>query len=105
MYRVSDFIPHYSGTFYFFDCDFTPIVHANTVHYVAFSETVANDIASRMILAGAEPGTVHVRDTNDVQEIFSDVADLDVDVVYILTNTTHARQIKNHFLEGGAVHA
>ena len=104
MYRVSDFAPHYGGSFYFFDCDFTPVVKSNTVHYVAFSETVANDIASRMILAGADADKVTIVDSNDVATIFKELEKQNVQVVYILTNTVHAAEIKHYFNQGGTSH-
>ncbi len=104
MYRVSDFQPHYSGSFYFFDCDFTPVVQSNVERYVAFSESVAGDIASRMILAGADKNNVTVIDSNDPAAIFKKLDDIQAEVVYILTNTVHAREIKAYFNQGGASH-
>jgi len=105
MYQITDFYPYYGGSFYFFDCDFYQVVKSNVSHYVAFSETVANDIASRMILAGASPEQVTVCDTNNIQEIFGSLDSLNVDVVYILTNTKHAPEIKRYLSQGGANHA
>ena len=102
MYPITDFYPHYGGSFYFFDCDFASVVNSGVEHYVAFSNTVANDIASRMILAGADEKDVTVFDTNDVSVIFSKLDDITADVVYILTNTVHAPEIKGYFAQGGA---
>lgn len=102
MYQITDFYPHYGGSFYFFDCDFTPIVESNTTDYVAFSQTVANDIASRMILAGADESQVRIYDTNDPAIIFAVLNEIESKVVYILTNTYHAPEIKAYFKEGGA---
>lgn len=105
MYQITDFYPHYGGSFYLFDCDFTPVVDSNVTHYVAFSTTIANDIASRFILAGADEQQVTVFDTNDVPTIFSTLDSIDAKVIYILTNTKHAPEIKNYFAQGGADHA
>ena len=105
MYQITDFYPYYGGSFYFFDCDFTPVVDSNVEHYTAFSTTVANDIASRMILAGAAENQVSVVDSNDVAAIFSNLDDIEAKVIYILTNTKHAPEIKNYFKQGGASHA
>ena len=104
MYQISDFYPHYGGSFYLFDCDFAPVVESNVEHYVAFSKTIANDIASRFILAGADENDVTVFDTNEVSEIFSELDTLDAKVVYILTNTKHAPEIKGYFAQGGTNH-
>ena len=103
MYQITDFYPYYGGSFYLFDCDFTPVVNSNVTHYVAFSATVANDIASRMILAGADQKHVSIFDTNHVPTIFSELDSIDADVVYVLTNTKHAPEIKGYFRQGGGV--
>lgn len=105
MYRVEDFSPYYSGSFYFFDCDFKPIVKSGATRFVAFSATLANDLASRMILAGADESAVTVYDTNDIETVFKSIDTMEEDVVYILTNTKHAPQIKAFFTKGGASHA
>lgn len=102
MYQITDFYPHYGGSFYFFDCDFAPIVESGTTDYVAFSQTVAYDIASRMILAGADESHVRIYDTNDLKTIFKALNEIEAKVVYILTNTYHAPEIKAYFMEGGA---
>lgn len=102
MYPITDFQPHYGGSFYFFDCDFTKVVNSGVEHYVAFSRTVANDLASRMILAGAPKENVTVFDTNDVPTVFSILDQIDTEVVYVLTNTVHAPEIKAHICQGGA---
>ena len=101
MYRITDFYPHYSGSFYFFDCDFTPIVESNVTDYVAFSATIANDLASRMILAGAEESRVKIYDSNDPAVIFQDLDKIEANLIYILTNTYHAPEIKAYFNQGG----
>ena len=105
MYQITDFYPYYGGTFYLFDCDFASVVNSNVEHYVAFSTTVANDIASRMILAGADPNHVSVFDTNHVRTIFSELDAIDANVIYVLTNTKHAPEIKTYFKQGGGAGA
>ncbi len=105
MYQITDFYPYYGGSFYLFDCDFESVAKSNVEHYVAFSTTVANDIASRMILAGADRDCVTVFDTNHVPTIFSTLDKIDAKVVYILTNTKHAPEIKAYFKQGGGVNA
>jgi len=104
MHEVADFDPYYSGCFYFFDCDFAPIVKSNTVQYVAFSRTVASDLAQRMILAGADPKDIIIRDTNDLDQVFGDLSQLKTEVVYILTNTKHAAKIRAYLSQGGTNH-
>lgn len=100
MYQVADFYPYYGGSFYFFDCNFAPIVKSGVEKYIAFSATVANDIASRMILSGAEESDVCIFDTDDIPTVFSVLDQIETDVVYILTNTKHAPMIKAFFAKG-----
>ncbi len=102
MHRITDFQPYYSGSFYFFDCDFAKVVNSGVEHYVAFSATVANDIASRMILAGAPKEDVTVIDTNDLSAVFNALDGIDAEVVYVLTNTGSAKRIKAFLSQGGA---
>ena len=100
MYRITDFYPHYGGSFYFFDCDFAPVVESNVECYTAFSKTIAGDLASRMIFAGAE--NVTICDSNDPAVIFAKLEEIETDLIYILTNTYHAKEIKEYFKLGGA---
>lgn len=101
MHQVADFYPYYGGSFYFFDCDFKSVVASGVSNYVAFSGTVANDIASRMLLAGADPDKLQIFDTNDLTTVFSVLDSIDTEVVYVLTNTKHAAKIKQFFAKGG----
>lgn len=103
LYEISDFNPYYGGSFYFFDCDFKSIVESGVEHYVAFSATVAGDIASRMILAGAPAEDVTICDTNDMSVIFRNLENLQTDIVYVLTNPKHAKDVKSYLKEGGSV--
>ena len=102
LYPVTDFYPHYSGSFYFFDCNVNEIVKSGIEHCTTFTKAVANDLASRMILAGVNEKDITIKDTNVPSEIFEGIENLDTDVVYILTNTVHAPEIKAYFYEGGA---
>ena len=101
MHEVADFYPYYGGSFYFFDCDFKSVVASGVSNYVAFSKTVANDIASRMLLAGADASKLQIFNTSDLSTVFGTLDSIDADVVYVLTNTKHAAKIKSFFRNGG----
>lgn len=105
MYKVMDFDPHYAGTFYFFDTDFTPIVESGVERFVAFSSTVCHDIANRMILAGAEPERVTVVDSDDPRDFLAPLDDIQADVVYMITNMKHVKRNTQYIMQGGAEHA
>lgn len=102
LHEITDFHPHYGGSFYFFDCNFAPVVESGVEHYVAFSATVAGDIASRMILAGANAEAVTICDNDDLDVIFGNLDRIQADVVYVLTNTKCAKDIKRYLKEGGS---
>ena len=101
LFRIQDFVPYYSGSFYFFDCDFAPVVKSDVERYVAFSETVANDIAARMLQAGATEEQLTIVDSNDLNEIFAPLDKIEAEVVYVLTNTASTRRIKEYLSQGG----
>ena len=105
LHEITDFHPHYSGSFYFFDCNFKSIVESDVEKYVAFSTTVAGDIANRMILAGAPTEDVIVCDTDDLDTVFANLDNIQAEVVYVLTNTKCAKDIKRYLAEGGTDHA
>ena len=102
LYKVADFQPHYTGSFYFFDCDFDAVIHSDVERYVAFSENLAYDLAARMIQAGAPEENVAVLDTDDVPTILSALETIETDLVYLVTNSGHFKPIRNYMMEGGA---
>lgn len=105
LYRVADFQPHYTGSFYFFDCDFDKVVASGVEHYVAFSENLAYDLAARMIHAGAPEEDVTILDTDDIPTILKPLDSFETDVVYLVTNSGHFKPIKNYMFQGGAQNA
>lgn len=94
LHPVTDFYPHYSGSFYFFDCNFSTVVQSNVEKFVAFSPTVANDIASRMILAGAPAEDIRIFDTDNIADVFSALDEIDAEVIYVLSNIKSVQRIK-----------
>ena len=101
LHEVADFFPYYGGSFYFFDCDFAPVVESGVTDYVAFSTTVCHDIASRMLYAGAPEERVTVLDTNDIPSVVSKLDDMEADVAYFLTNTKHCEAISDYLRSHG----
>ena len=105
LYRVADFDPHYAGTFYFFDCDFDPVIASGVEHYVAFSENVSYDLAARMMMAGVKEEDITVVDSDDIPTIFRTLENVESDVVYVITNIKHFKPIMNYLTQGGGEHA
>lgn len=101
MYKVTDFEPHYAGSFYFFDCDFAAIAQGNVEACVAFTETICYDLAARMIYAGVPEDRVTALDTEEPGPVLELLEKTDAPVLYILTNTKHFRQINDYILSHG----
>ena len=101
MQRIQDYYPFYSGSFYLFDCDFRFVTASNVSHYVAFSETVCHDIATRLILDGADAEHMTVVDSDDLTNVFGVLDSIDCDLVYILTNIKSFKPIHHYLTQGG----
>ena len=101
MHVVSDFLPYYAGSFYFFDCDFAPVAESGAVAFVAFSAAVAGDLASRMLFAGVPEERLTVLDTDDMDVVAAKLEELDVEVAYFLTNTHSVKRLNEYFISHG----
>lgn len=83
--ELVDFHPHYTNTFYAFDCDFEKLVQSNVERFICFSGTVSYDAALRLVYAGADPARITVLPTNDDATILEELARWDADTVYLIT--------------------
>lgn len=101
MYEVKDFLPHYSNTFYFFDCDFAPIAKTPVERYVVFSSTVSYDTANRIRYAGGESDKITVLDTEDLTLVLNELEKTKTDNIYFLTGMKPYKKLKEYFSKGG----
>lgn len=103
--ELVDFEPHYTNTFYTFDCDFRELVNSNINKCICFSGTVAYDAALRMLYDGFDPGKLVVLPTNDDKTIISELAKCSCSNVYLITwlhkFESLAEYAKAHAKEGG----
>ncbi|MDO4732643.1 MAG: MurT ligase domain-containing protein [Bacillota bacterium] len=83
--ELTDFHPHYTNTFYAFDCDLEKLVQSNVERFICFSGTVSYDAALRLVYAGADPERISVLPTNDDKTILDELARWDADTVYLIT--------------------
>lgn len=83
--ELVDFDPHYTNTFYAFDCDFRGLIASNVSRYICFSGTVAYDAALRLLYDGAPRERISVLPTNDDAAILAELARYDCDNVYLIT--------------------
>lgn len=102
-YEVKDFLPHYSNTFYFFDCNFKKITETPVEKYIVFSKTVCYDVANRMIYDGADKDKIEIIDAEeDIEAILKKMDKLKTNNIYILTGMKPYTKVKK-FLEKEAL--
>ena len=83
--ELVDFDPHYTNTFYTFDCDFRRVVGSNISKCICFSGTVAYDAALRMLYDGFDRDKLVVLPTNDDEKIIEELKKCECSNVYLIT--------------------
>lgn len=102
-YEVKDFLPYYSNTFYFFDCNFRDIAKTPVEKYIVFSKTVCYDVANRMIYDGADKDKIEIIDAEeDIDSILKKMDEIKTNNIYILTGMKPYQKIKK-FIEKEAL--
>ena len=96
MYEVKDFLPHYSNTFYFFDCHFEEIAKTPVEKYIIFSKTVCYDTANRIIYDGADKDKIEIYDyEEDISKIMKKMDEIKTNNIYIVTGMKPYHKIKD----------
>jgi hypothetical protein len=83
--ELVDFDPHYTNTFYTFDCDFRRLIASCIERCICFSGTVAYDAGLRMLYDGFAEEKLTVLPTNDDKTIIDELEKYDCDNVYLIT--------------------
>ena len=82
---VDDIIPHYSNTFYTFDCNFAPLIESGVERCICFGRTISWDMANRLRYAGFPDEKIEVLDTDDDEKILAAIAATKSDNIYLIT--------------------
>ena len=82
---VDDIVPHYSNTFYTFDCNFEPLVASGLERCICFGSVISLDAANRLRYAGVPDENIDVIDTDDDEEILAAIAACRTDNIYLIT--------------------
>ena len=99
-YEVKDFLPYYSNTFYFFDCNFQDVTKTPVEKYIVFSKTVCYDTANRIIYDGADSSKIEIYDyEEDISVILKKMDELKTNNIYILTGMKPYNKIKSFLAE------
>ena len=80
-----DMIPHYTNSFYAFDCDLSGLVKSDVERYFCFSEAVCFDTANRLIYEGVDRSQISIAETEDVETIFKEIEDAETKNIYLIT--------------------
>ncbi len=96
LYKVSDFEPHYTNTFYTYDCDFKPLVDSETREYLCFSETVAYDTAVRLKFEGVSEEIIKIQPDEDIKTLLDNISRMESDNVYLITWLSSYDELKKH---------
>jgi UDP-N-acetylmuramyl tripeptide synthase len=99
LYPLVDIIPHYTNTFYTWDCDFKPLIASDVEGYFCFSNAVCYDTANRLIYEGVDPDDIKIEDTNDVQAIFKTIDEAETDNIYLITWIEDFMKMRKHIME------
>lgn len=83
--EVVDFQPHYTGSYYSYDCDFGRLKNSNVVKYICMSNTVCYDAAIRLMLEGIPKDMIEVIPTDDYDVLLKELEKYDCKQVYLLT--------------------
>ncbi len=100
LFKIVDFIPFYTNTFYTFDCDFKAVVNSQVESYLCFSEDVAYDTANRLIYEGVEPESITILNTDAMAEIFKEIEKAKTDNIYMITWLSTFHAMKKYIEEG-----
>ncbi|MEG0310512.1 MAG: MurT ligase domain-containing protein [Eubacterium sp.] len=100
LYAVADFIPHYTNSFYAYDCDFKPLVESNVESYLCFSENVCYDTANRLIYEGVNLDKITIKETDDIKTIFDELDKSETKNIYLITWLETFEKMKKYIQEG-----
>lgn len=82
---VDDIVPHYSNTFYTFDCNFEPLIASGLERCICFGGVISWDMANRLRYAGVPDERIEILDTDDDDRILAAIAAAESDNVYLIT--------------------
>lgn len=96
LFEIKDFDPHYTNTFYFFDCNIKEILKSKVEKYICFSKTVCYDTANRLIYDGVSKDDIIIMDDDNVENVLSYMDKLETNNIYILTGMKPYKKIKEY---------
>ncbi len=99
--RRPQWVPHYTNTYYAFDCDFCDLLATDVEHIIAFSEYVCYDIANRLIYDGADSEKMEIINSDAPQQLLDAIEKSDCDEVFLITLMGGMEKIKKVLIQNG----
>ncbi|MCL1894966.1 MAG: MurT ligase domain-containing protein [Clostridiales bacterium] len=93
---VDDIVPHYSNTFYTFDCNFEPLLRSGVERCICFGATIGCDTANRLRYAGFPEENIAIVDTDDDERILATIAECESENIYLITWIKKYEKLKEH---------
>ena len=101
LFEIKDFEPHYTNTFYFFDCNIKEILKSKVEKFIVFSKSVCFDTANRLIYDGVNKEDIIIMNDDNVENVLSYMDKLETKNIYILTGMKPYKKIKEFLNKGG----
>jgi len=83
--RRPQWVPHYTNTYYAYECDFKPLLASGVEKVIAFSEYVCYDIANRLRYDGAEEERLEVINSDKPEGVMAAIEAVDAKDIYFIT--------------------
>jgi len=99
LFEIKDFEPHYTNTFYFFDCNVKEIVKSPVEKYICFSKSVCYDTANRLIYDGVNKEDIIIMNDDNVENVLSYIDNIKTSNIYILTGMKPYKKIKQYLCD------
>ena len=96
---VSDFVPYYSNTAYFYDCYLPPAVLDGFEACVCFGTTCCYDTATRLVYAGLDPAKIAIVDSDKPRDVLTALQQFSSDRVYLITKLDEFEVWKRQAIE------
>ncbi|MDR3364139.1 MAG: MurT ligase domain-containing protein [Clostridiales Family XIII bacterium] len=93
---VDDIVPHYSNTFYTFDCNFEPFAASGVERCICFGSTIGWDMANRLRYAGIPDEKIEIVGTDDDEKILAAIAACRSGNVYLITWIKKYEKLKGY---------
>ncbi|MBQ0017772.1 MAG: DUF1727 domain-containing protein [Clostridiales bacterium] len=84
-YELADFAPHYTNTFYSFDCTFLKLIKSNISKCICPADFVAYDEGMRVLYDGLGADKLIILHTSNEADIFNEISKCECKNIYFIT--------------------